>query len=170
MGFGLWMTIGVIILTIMVVIANESVNACPEDILTCPDGTVITRDLELDCEFPECPNADLARYCTEGVSVVERAGDLVRTLTDGFIVYGLNVTDCSVSDCTEYLNLDWAMSINCTNLNYSNAFNCPQDYNTISDQHYISCEKPVQSKFIDYCQPAYKQWIVFNCPDLSVLE
>ncbi|MCF7861025.1 PGF-pre-PGF domain-containing protein [Candidatus Woesearchaeota archaeon] len=35
---------------------GDQPTGCPEDALTCPDGTVVVRDPNNNCEFPACPD------------------------------------------------------------------------------------------------------------------
>ena len=159
------MIFGIGLLFISLIVANAGViDACPEDAMLCPDGTVLARDPGLDCEFPECPNLDLLPYCTENVVVVEKSGDYIKTvgslLGAGFTVYDANVTHCPVvgpdyitPECNDFMNLEWNQTVNCSNVVDFEVYACPTDYNVIEGEKWISCEEPVVPKFTDYCQP-----------------
>lgn len=41
-----------------------SVVTCPEGLHTCPNGIVVTREPDLGCEFPSCPEEKWPVYCT----------------------------------------------------------------------------------------------------------
>ena len=58
---------------------------CNDDVKLCPDGTTVTRDIHNDCIFIECPGCtDDVRYCSDG-SIVTR--DVNK--------------DCSFPDCPD---------------------------------------------------------------------
>jgi len=172
MGMGSWMALGIILLTLMLVFTGGP-ESCPEDLKVCPDGSYVARNQSLGCEFPECPNIGLIHYCTEGVSVVESADDLVKVnFDDGFILYGTNVASCLDlnPECIGLAHMVWSESINCADLEYLDPYACPTDYNEIGDQKYVSCEAPIEAKFQEYCEDSYKQWIAYNCPEINILS
>merc|ERR1711962_807693 len=55
-------------------------DACPEekvctmDVKVCPDGSTVSRDVEMDCSFPECPKYYWAQYLGENTKC-EKTGD-----------------------------------------------------------------------------------------------
>lgn len=175
-SFTFFLVLGVVLLFLSVFFVNMGApQACPEDAKVCPDGSTVGRDPLNNCEFYECPNTELVPYCSEGIVSVERSGDFIRTLNNGFTVYGDEVTHCpdtspsnASTRCRTFSFMDWESVINCSSLiPTASVYSCPADYFEQSGYKWINCEF---EEFSGYCEPSYRQWITHNCPEIDIIN
>ncbi len=169
-NFSLLLTLGIILLLLSIISVNENLPECDNDSLTCPDGTIIFRDVLNNCSFPKCNGTELEPYCTKNIISVSQKNNLIKTTTSllggGFTIYSeSNVTNCPIiapslqsGICKETMNYDWDLTINCSLANKSKAYKCPEDAYELKGYKWINCTLMPQ-----YCEPRMKQWIAFNC-------
>jgi hypothetical protein len=68
------MIIGVILAIVFAVIffnypGNDEPIACAADAKICPDGSVVSRNHEKNCEFDECPSIEGKHFCADDVKI-----------------------------------------------------------------------------------------------------
>ncbi len=125
-SFEFFIIIGIAILFGTLIIANQqAISACPQDNKTCPDGTILSRNLTT-CEFDSCPLQELIAYCNDNVASVEQSDGYIKTISSlqggGFTVYfNESINNCPVvapayitDDCKYFNNLNWTNTINCS--------------------------------------------------------
>lgn len=138
-------------------------QGCPEDAKICPDGSVVVRDPDNNCEFPECPESECAKegesfswiftdeypeHCCEGLTEWQGGMDTRVSIGDECYATGL-VSGNPVGTC-----------INCGNgicEEIENVCNCPDDCTAKSDTAHHSfasvaefCE--FENKYTAYCK------------------
>jgi hypothetical protein len=76
---------------------------CAHDTHTCPDGSVVSRDIDLGCEFPECPDIEIpVPSATVSVEEVFCPAD-VHTCPDGSYVGRDPNNNCEFEECPEVI-------------------------------------------------------------------
>ncbi len=170
-SFSFFLTIGVGLLFLSLLVANSNISDCGNNTITCPDGSIISADPLNNCFIPSCPHADLMRYCGGDIIWVESNGSIIRTISRltgaGFTVYDSNVTSCPLvspshysSACRHYDSLNWSVRIDCSMVDDDLVYHCPVGVSIVGNVSLINCSNP---GFTDYCDSRVKQWVEHNC-------